>query len=79
MTGVFNVKKPAIWHDIAPTYNASTAINMDMLPWIALIKYHHWAHWHATGVTPLIGVIGPPLGIMATPDVITKIGPISLT
>ena len=51
---------------------------MDMLPWTALIKYHHQAHQHATEVTPLIGMIGPPLGIIATPDiltVITKIGP----
>ena len=50
---------------------------MDMLPWTALIKYHHQAHQHATEVTPLIGMIGPPLGIIATPDVlnvITKIG-----
>ena len=51
---------------------------MDMLPWTALIKYHHQAHQHAIEVTPLIGMIGPPLGIIATPDiltVITKIGP----
>ena len=76
MTSAFNVKKPAIWHAIAPTYDASTVINMDMLPWTALIKYHHQAHQHAE-VTPLIGMIGPPLGIIATPDVltvITKIG-----
>ena len=44
-----------------------------MLPWTALIKYHHQAHQHATE----IGMIGPPLGIITTPDVlimITKIG-----
>ena len=75
MTAAFNVKKLAIWHAIGPTYDASTVINMDMLPWTALIKYHHQAHQCATGVTPLIGVIGPPLGIMTTPDMITKIGP----
>ena len=77
MTGAFNVKKLAIRHDIAPTYDALTAINMDMLPWTALIKYHHQAHQHAAKVMPLIGMIGPPLGIIATPDiltVITKIG-----
>ena len=77
MTSAFNVKKLAIWHAIAPTYDALTAINMDMLPWTALIKYHHQAHQHATEVAPLIGMIGPPLGIIATPDVltvITKIG-----
>ena len=71
-------RKSAIWHAIAPTYNASTVINMHMLPWTALIKYHHQAHQHATEVTPLIGMIGPPLGIIATPDVLTmiiKIGP----
>ena len=77
MTSAFNVKKLAIWHAIAPTYDASTAINKGMLPWTALIKYHHQAHQHAREVTPLSGMIGPPLGIIATPDVltvITKIG-----
>ena len=51
---------------------------MDTLPWIALIKYHHQAHQHAAEVMPPIGMIGPPLGIIVTPDVltvITKIGP----
>ena len=78
MTGVFNVKKSAIWHAIAPIYGALTAIIMDMLPWTAWIKYHHQAHQHATEVTPPIDMIGPLLGIIATPDVlplITKIGP----
>ena len=78
MTGVFNVKKPAIWHTTAPIYGASTAINMDMLPWIALIKYHHQAHHHATEVTPLIGMIGHPLDIIVTPDalaMVIRIGP----
>ena len=78
MTVVFNVKKWAIWHAIAPIYGALTAIIMDMLPWTAWIKYHHQAHQHATEVTPPIGMIGPPLGIIATPDIlimITKIGP----
>ena len=49
-----------------------------MLPWTALIKYHHQAHQHATEVMPPIGMIGPPLGIIVTPDIlttITKIGP----
>ena len=77
MTSAFNVKKLAIWHTIAPTYDASTVTNMDMLSWTALIKYHHQAHQHAIEVTPLIGMIGPPLDIIATPDIlnmITKIG-----
>ena len=73
ITGVFNVKKLAIWHATAPIYDASTAINMNMLPWIALIKYHHQAHQHATEVTPLIGVIGHPLSIIVTPDILTVI------
>ena len=78
MTGVFNVKKLATWHATAPIYDASTVINTDTLPWIALIKYHHQAHQHTTEVTPLIGMIGHPLGIIVTPDVlamIIKIGP----
>ena len=78
MTGVFNVKKPAIWHTTASIYDVSTVINMDMLPWIVLIKYLHQAPQHATDVTPLIGMIGHPLGIIITPDVlatIIRIGP----
>ena len=50
---------------------------MDMLLQTALKKYHHQAHQPATEVTPPVGMMGPPLGIIATPDiltVITKIG-----
>ena len=78
MTGVFNVKKLAIWHAIAPTYGAMTVIIMDMLPWTAQIRYHCLAHWHAAGLTPMTGMIDPPLDIIATPDVhtmITRIDP----
>ena len=78
MTGVFNVKKLAIWHTVAPTYGATTVIIMDMLPWTAQIRYHHLAHWHATGLTPMTGMIDPPLNVIATPDVhtmITRIDP----
>ena len=46
---------------------------MDMLPWTSLIKYHHQACQHTIEVTPLIGMVGPPLGIIATPDVCTMI------
>ena len=73
MTGVFNVKKSAIWHAVAPIYNAMTVIIMDMLPWIVQIKYHRLAHWHAAEVMPPTGMIDPPLGIIATPDVHTMI------
>ena len=73
MTSVFNVKKQAIWHTTPPIYNVSTAINMDMLPWIALIKYHHQAHQHSAEVTPLMDMIGHPLGIIVTPDALTII------
>ena len=71
MTGVFNVKKLAIWHTIAPTYGAMPVIIMDMLPWTAQIRYYHLAHWHAAGLTPTTGIIDPPLDIIATPDVHT--------
>ena len=82
MTGVFNVKKLAIWHAIAPTYSATTVIIMDMLPWTAQIRYHHLAHWHTAGLTPMTGMIDPPLDAIATPDVhtmITRIDPGSVT
>ena len=73
MTGVFNVKKSAIWHAIAPIYGATTVIIVDMLPWTAWIRYHHQAHQHAAEVMPPTGMIDPPLGIIATPDVLTMI------
>ena len=73
MTGAFNVKKLAIWHAIAPIYDAMTATIMDMLPWIAWIKYHCLAHWHAAGVMPPTGMRDPPLDIIATPDILTMI------
>ena len=46
---------------------------MDMLLQIALTKYHHQAHQPAAEVTPPVGMIGPPLDIIATPDVLTMI------
>ena len=73
MTGVFNVKKLAIWHAIANIYGAMTVTIMDMLPWTAWIRYHHQAHQHATEVTPPTGMIDPPLDIIATPDILTMI------
>ena len=73
MTDVFNVKKLATWHAIAPIYDAKTVTIMDMFPWTAWIRYHHQAHWHAAEVTPPTGMIDPPLDIIATPDVLTMI------
>ena len=81
MTGVFNVKKLAIWHAIAPTYSAMTVIIMNMLPWTAQIRYCHLAHWHTAGLTPMTGMKDPPLDIIATPDIhtmITRIDPDSV-
>ena len=78
MTGVFNVKISAIWHAIALTYGATTVIIMDMLPWTAQIRYHCLAHQHAAGLTPMTGMIEPPLDVIATPDIhtmITRIDP----
>ena len=73
MTGVFNVKKSAIWQTIAPIYSAMTVIIMDMLPWTSWIRYHHQAHQHIAEVMLPTGMIDPPLGIIATPDVLTMI------
>ena len=73
MTGVFNVKKSAIWHTIAPIYGAMTVTIMEMLPWTAQIRYHHQAHQHTTEVMPPTGMIDPPLDIIATPDILTMI------
>ena len=63
---------------LPPIYGATTVIIMGMLPWTAQIRYHHQAHQHATEVPPTTGIIDPPLGIIATPGiltVITRIGP----
>ena len=68
MIGAFNVKKSAIWHAIAPTYGAMAVIIMDMLPWTAQIRYHHWVHQPTTGLTPMTGVGDLPLDVTATPD-----------
>ena len=46
-----------------------TVTIMDMLPWTAQIRYHCQAHRHAAEVMPPTGMIDPPLGIIATPDV----------
>ena len=73
MTGVFNVKKSAIWHTIALTYGATTVIITDMLPWTVQIRYHCLAHRHAAEVTPTTGMTDPPLDIIATPDILTVI------
>ena len=73
MTGVFNVKKSAIWHAIAPTYSAMPVIIMDMLPWTAQIRYCHLADWHAAELTPMTGMKDPPLDVIATPDIHTMI------
>ena len=73
MTGVFNVKKLAIWYAIALTYGATTVIIMDMLPWTAQIRYLCLACQHAAEVTPTTGMIDPPLDIVATPDILTMI------
>ena len=44
-----------------------------MLPWTALIKYHLQAHQHTAEITPLVGMIDPHLGIIATPGIPTMI------
>ena len=73
MTGVFNVKKLATWHAIAPTYGATTVIIMDMLPWTAWIRYCCLVHQHATGLTLMIGMKDPSLDTIVTQDAHTMI------
>ena len=68
MSGVFNAKRLVIWHAIACTYAAMTVIIMDMLPWIAQIRYHCLVHQHTTGLTLMTGVRDPPLDITVPPD-----------
>ena len=68
MTGVFSVRKSAIWPAIVPIYGAMIVIIMDILPWTAQIRYHPLVHWHITEVPLPTGMIDPPLGLMATPN-----------
>ena len=46
---------------------------MDILPQIALIKYHPQAHQHAAGTIPLADVTDHHLGIIATPGIPTVV------
>ena len=73
MTSVSNVKKPATWHATVLISDVLTITTMDMLLWIALIKYHLLAHQHAAETTPPVGVMDPHLGIIATPGTQTMI------
>ena len=73
MTSVSNARKPATWHATVPIPNVLTVTTMDMLPWTALIKYCLQTHQHAAETTPLVGMTGPHLGIIATPGIPTMI------
>ena len=68
MIGAFNAKKSVIWHAIAPTCSAMTVIIMDMSPWTAQIRYHHWVPQPPTGLTQMTGVGDLPLDVTATPN-----------
>ena len=62
--------------------DATTVTIMDMLPWIAQIRYCHPVHQHTAGLTPMTGVEDPPLDIIVTPDahtMIIRIDPDSVT
>ena len=73
MKSASNARKPATWHNTVPILDVLTVTTMDMLLQTALIKYHHQAHQHATETTPPVGMIDPPLGIIATPGIPTVI------
>ena len=73
MTSVSNVRKPATWHATVLISDVLTVTTMDMLLWIALIKYHLQAHQHATETTPPVGMTDHHLGIIATPGAPTMI------
>ena len=67
MIGASNAKKSDIWHNIAPTYGATTVIITDMSPWTAQIRFHHQVHQPTAGLTPVTEVGDLPLDITATP------------
>ena len=71
MTSISSAKKLATWQATTLISDALTVTIMDMLQQIALTKYHHQAHQHDAGTTPLIGVTDQHLGIIATPGIPT--------
>ena len=71
MTSVSNARKPATWHAIVPTLDASIVTIMDTLQQIALTKYHLQACQHDTEITPLANVTDQHLRIIATPGILT--------
>ena len=73
MTSVSNVRKPTTWYATDLISDVLTVTTMDMLPWIALIKYHLQIYQHATETTPPVGMIDHHLGIIATPGAPTVI------
>ena len=70
MKNVSSARKPATWHAIVHTLYVLIAIVMVMLQQIALTRYLLQAHWHGTGMTPLVGITGQHSGT-ATPDIFT--------
>ena len=73
MTSVSNARKLATWHATVLISDILTVLTMDMLPWIALIKYHLQLHQYAAGTTPLVDMTDHHLGIIATPGIPTMI------
>ena len=71
MKSVSNARKPATWHDTVPISDVLTVTTMDMLLWIALIKYCPQVHQHNAGPIPLVDVTDHHLGIIATPGIPT--------
>ena len=68
---VSNARKPATQHAIAPSLDALIVTIMDMLQWIALIKYHLKVSWHNAEITPLADMTDQHVGIIATPGILT--------
>ena len=73
MTSVSNARKQATWHAIVLISEVLTVTIIEMFLQIALTKYHLQVHQHATGTTPLVGMIDQHLGIIATPGIPTMI------
>ena len=73
MTSVSNARKLVTWHATVLTLDVLTVTTIDILPQIALIRYHLQVHQHATGTTPLVDMTDPHLGIIATPGIPTMI------
>ena len=73
ITGVFQCQEVGHMAHYCPHIQCYNCDNYGHVALDCPDKYHHLAHWHTAEVMPTTGMIDPPLGIIATPDILTVI------